>query len=60
MDRLFVHIIKRTLKTLHIQTLSLDKEVWYLLPGRFQDIKIHPVLSSNNVIKNSLFIYKTN
>ncbi|KAK5648104.1 hypothetical protein RI129_002996 [Pyrocoelia pectoralis] len=55
---LYVRIIKKTEKDFVIPYISIDKELWYLLPEDSRDLQFHPKLSSKKPIQNCISAIK--
>lgn len=54
----FVRVVRKTEKDCVIHSISLDKEVWYLLPEELRALELHPLLSSKKYIQNAVTAIK--
>lgn len=61
MDKLYVHIVKRSETAFDVVGLSSDKITWYTVPDQFKDLGRHEVLSSlTTIVRNCESISRVN
>lgn len=57
-NQLYVQVVKKTEKEFVLHCISIDKEVWYILPEESRDLSLHTSLSSKKPIYSATAVIK--